>query len=225
MIKPHGSDKLNPLYVADDAKRTALLKEAESLPSIVVSSAAAGNAVMLGSRVLQPADRLHEQGRLAAGRREAQDHQGPLLAGADREHGQGRLGDQGRQAHRAARPERRRQPGARDQDVEAIEEFSRRRHEDDDREDLPHARPRAPRRRGLQLGRQVRDLRPDPGAELLLLRGGLPGHLPHRDLDPQRDRRARLEQGRRVPDPQPDAPRPRGAVQDGRWRPRRPTAS
>ena len=27
MIKPHGSDKLNPLYVADDAKRTALLKE------------------------------------------------------------------------------------------------------------------------------------------------------------------------------------------------------
>jgi len=45
MIKPHGSDKLNPLYVADDAKRTALLKEAETLASIVVSSAAAGNAV------------------------------------------------------------------------------------------------------------------------------------------------------------------------------------
>ena len=44
MIKPHGSDTLNPLYVADDAKRAELEKEAEGLPSIVISSAAAGNA-------------------------------------------------------------------------------------------------------------------------------------------------------------------------------------
>ena len=29
MIKPHGSDQLNPLYVQDDAKRAELLKEAE----------------------------------------------------------------------------------------------------------------------------------------------------------------------------------------------------
>src|SRR5512145_234570 len=54
MIKPHGSDKLNPLYVADDAKRNQLIKEAESLASIVVSSAAAGNAVMLGSGYFNP---------------------------------------------------------------------------------------------------------------------------------------------------------------------------
>ena len=54
MIKPHGSDKLNPLYVADDAKRAALLKEAEGLPSVVISSAAAGNAVMLGSGYFNP---------------------------------------------------------------------------------------------------------------------------------------------------------------------------
>ena len=54
MIKPHGSDKLNPLYVSDDAKRTELLKEAETLASIVVSSAAAGNAVMLGSGYFNP---------------------------------------------------------------------------------------------------------------------------------------------------------------------------
>ena len=54
MIKPHGSDKLNPLYVSDDDKRSALLKEAESLASIVVSSAAAGNAVMLGSGYFNP---------------------------------------------------------------------------------------------------------------------------------------------------------------------------
>ena len=54
MIKPHGSDQLNPLYVRDEAKRAELLKEAESLPSIVISSAAAGNAVMLGSGYFNP---------------------------------------------------------------------------------------------------------------------------------------------------------------------------
>jgi len=46
MIKPHGSEKLNPLYVMDDAKRAALVKEAEGLPSILGSSAAAANAVI-----------------------------------------------------------------------------------------------------------------------------------------------------------------------------------
>jgi len=54
MIKPHGSDKLNPLYVADNAKRAALLKEAAGLPSIVISSAAAGNAVMMGAGYFNP---------------------------------------------------------------------------------------------------------------------------------------------------------------------------
>ncbi len=54
MIKPHGSNKLNPLYVSDDSKRAELLKEAEGLPSIVVSSAAAGNAVMLGCGYFNP---------------------------------------------------------------------------------------------------------------------------------------------------------------------------
>jgi sulfate adenylyltransferase len=54
LIKPHGSDTLNPLYVADDKKRAELLKEAESLPSILVSSAAAANAVMLGCGYFNP---------------------------------------------------------------------------------------------------------------------------------------------------------------------------
>jgi sulfate adenylyltransferase len=54
MIKPHGSDKLNPLFVQDDAKRAELLKEAEGLPSIVISSAAAGNAVMMGCGYFNP---------------------------------------------------------------------------------------------------------------------------------------------------------------------------
>ncbi|MCG6947765.1 MAG: sulfate adenylyltransferase [Acidobacteria bacterium] len=54
MIKPHGSDTLNPLYVADGAKRAELLEEAKSLKSIVVCSQAAANAVMMGSGYFNP---------------------------------------------------------------------------------------------------------------------------------------------------------------------------
>lgn len=54
MIKPHGSDKLNPLFVMDAKERAALAKEAETLPSIVVCSAAAANAVMMGSGYFNP---------------------------------------------------------------------------------------------------------------------------------------------------------------------------
>lgn len=54
MIKPHGSDTLNPLYVQDDKARAALLKEAKGLPSIVVCSAAAANAVMMGGGYFNP---------------------------------------------------------------------------------------------------------------------------------------------------------------------------
>lgn len=54
MIKPHGADTLMPLYVADDAERAALAKEAASLPAITVSSAAAANAVMLAAGYFTP---------------------------------------------------------------------------------------------------------------------------------------------------------------------------
>ncbi len=54
MIKPHGSDTLNPLYVMDPKKRAGLEKEAAGLPSVVVSSAAAANAVMLGGGYFNP---------------------------------------------------------------------------------------------------------------------------------------------------------------------------
>ena len=54
MIKPYGSDELNPLYVSDAAERDALQKEAQSLPSIVVSSATAANAVMLAGGYFNP---------------------------------------------------------------------------------------------------------------------------------------------------------------------------
>ena len=54
MIKPHGAEQLRPLYVMDEKERAALAKEAEKLPSIVVSSAAAANAVMLGAGYFTP---------------------------------------------------------------------------------------------------------------------------------------------------------------------------
>ena len=54
LIKPHGSDTLNPLYVADDAKRAELEKEAEGLPKLLVCSQAAANAVMMGCGYFNP---------------------------------------------------------------------------------------------------------------------------------------------------------------------------
>jgi sulfate adenylyltransferase len=54
MIKPHGSDELNPLFVYNVEQRHALVKEAESLPSILLNSAAAANAVMLGGGYFNP---------------------------------------------------------------------------------------------------------------------------------------------------------------------------
>jgi len=54
MIKPIGSDTLNPLYVADDAQRAALTTEAEGLPAITISSQAAGNAVMMAGGYFNP---------------------------------------------------------------------------------------------------------------------------------------------------------------------------
>lgn len=54
MIKPHGSDELNPLYVDDTEKRNALIAEAETLPSLLLNSAAAANAVMLAGGYFNP---------------------------------------------------------------------------------------------------------------------------------------------------------------------------
>mgnify|MGYP003624194202 FL=1 len=54
MIKPHGSDTLNPLFVYDTEKHHQLMQEAESLPSLMLNSAAAANAVMLGAGYFNP---------------------------------------------------------------------------------------------------------------------------------------------------------------------------
>jgi sulfate adenylyltransferase len=53
LIKPHGSDSLNPRLVSSD-RAQQLLAEAETLPSLLVNSAAAANAVMLGAGYFNP---------------------------------------------------------------------------------------------------------------------------------------------------------------------------
>jgi sulfate adenylyltransferase len=54
MIKPVGSDTLLPLYIYDDSERARLEQAAADLPSVIISSAAAANAVMLGGGYFTP---------------------------------------------------------------------------------------------------------------------------------------------------------------------------
>ncbi len=53
MIEPHGGT-LRPLWVEDEAARTRLEEEAAGLPSLLLKSAAAANAVMLGAGYFSP---------------------------------------------------------------------------------------------------------------------------------------------------------------------------
>jgi sulfate adenylyltransferase len=54
MIKPIGSDELKPLFVYDPEEHHKLSHEAQSLPSVMISSQAAGNAVMMGAGYFSP---------------------------------------------------------------------------------------------------------------------------------------------------------------------------
>lgn len=54
MIKPHGSENLNPLYIAATEENAALVAEARRMPSLLMSSAGAANAVMLGAGYFNP---------------------------------------------------------------------------------------------------------------------------------------------------------------------------
>ena len=56
LISPHGADSLKPLLVSNDAERAKLQKESEGLPSTTISSASAGNAVMLAAGYFTPLD-------------------------------------------------------------------------------------------------------------------------------------------------------------------------
>lgn len=54
MINPVGSSELKPLFVYDPDEHHKLSHEAEALPSVVISSQAAGNAVMMGAGYFNP---------------------------------------------------------------------------------------------------------------------------------------------------------------------------
>ena len=54
MIKPVGSDELQPRFIYDSEQHHTLMKEAETLPSVTISSQAAGNAVMMGAGYFSP---------------------------------------------------------------------------------------------------------------------------------------------------------------------------
>ena len=54
MINPVGSDELIPLFVYDVDEHEALMHDAQSMPSVVITSQAAGNAVMLGGGYFTP---------------------------------------------------------------------------------------------------------------------------------------------------------------------------
>ena len=54
MIEPYSSKVLLPLHVQDHSHRKSLLDQAKVIPSIVISSAAAANAVMLGGGYFTP---------------------------------------------------------------------------------------------------------------------------------------------------------------------------
>jgi sulfate adenylyltransferase len=54
VIKPHGAEVLIPLLVTDADQHAKLLAEAATLPSMLLSSAAAANAVMLGGGYFTP---------------------------------------------------------------------------------------------------------------------------------------------------------------------------
>ncbi len=69
LIGPHHAATLKPLFVEDERERGHLEKEAESLSSIVISSAAAGNAVMLAGGYFTPLDGfMNKADALAIGR-------------------------------------------------------------------------------------------------------------------------------------------------------------
>ena len=56
LIAPHGSDTLKPLYIEDSSERNSLIKASENMPRLLLNSAAAANAVMLGAGYFTPLD-------------------------------------------------------------------------------------------------------------------------------------------------------------------------
>jgi len=124
MMKPHGADTLKPLFVYDTEKHHALMQEAETLPSVLISSAAAGNAVMMGGGYFTPLTGFMNVADAMGCAKEMRTSKGlffpvpvvNLLKDADAIRGAGRIAlrDPNMEGH----------PVIAVQDVEAIEEFT-----------------------------------------------------------------------------------------------------
>ena len=56
LIAPHGSDTLKPLYIEDSSERKSLIEASVNMPHLLLNSAAAANAVMLGAGYFTPLD-------------------------------------------------------------------------------------------------------------------------------------------------------------------------
>jgi len=215
MIKPVGSDELQPLFVYDPDQHHELLREAKGLPSAVISSQAAGNAVMMGGGYFSPLKGYMTVADAVSVARTMKTADGMffpvpvlcLLDKVDAIEGAGRI---------ALRdPNLEENPILAVMDVERIETVS------DEQmglmtdkvyrtDDLKHPGVAAFNGQGrFAVSGPIQVL------HFSLFPGRFPGHLPHCGGDSQRDRRARMEQNRRFPDPQPDAPGPRGAVPYG----------
>ena len=54
LIVPHGSDTLKPLFVGDSSERNSLTEASKDMPKLLLNSAAAANAVMLGAGYFTP---------------------------------------------------------------------------------------------------------------------------------------------------------------------------
>lgn len=54
MIKPIGADELKPLFIYDPDVHHQIMHEAQNLPSVIISSQAASNAVMMGGGYFTP---------------------------------------------------------------------------------------------------------------------------------------------------------------------------
>ena len=56
LIEPHGSGTLKPLYIEDSSDRNSILEATKNMPKLLLNSAAAANAVMLGAGYFTPLD-------------------------------------------------------------------------------------------------------------------------------------------------------------------------
>ena len=54
LIAPHGSNTLKPLYIDDSSERNSLSEASKEMPKLLLNSAAAANAVMLGAGYFTP---------------------------------------------------------------------------------------------------------------------------------------------------------------------------